>query len=158
MDIIFRQATLDDEPFLWEMLFLALYAPKGQPPFTREILKEPDIACYAQGWGRDDDRGIIAMDGDKAVGAAWLRFWKAEPRGYGYVDDNIPEISIALLPDYRNKGTGARMIQFMLDTVKDEVPGVSLSVMAENPAARLYQRLGFEVVKPGESLTMLKRF
>ena len=34
------------------MLHLALYVPKGQPPFPRDILIEPDIACYVQGWGR----------------------------------------------------------------------------------------------------------
>jgi ribosomal protein S18 acetylase RimI-like enzyme len=35
---------------------------------------------------------------------------------------------------------------------------MSLSVAAENPALRLYERLGFEVVaKVGTSLTMRKR-
>ena len=38
-----------DEPFLWEMLYQALYVPEGQPPFPRDILREPDIACYVQG-------------------------------------------------------------------------------------------------------------
>jgi hypothetical protein len=51
-DISLRPILSSDETFLWEMLHLALYVPKGRPPFPRDILIEPHIACYVQGWGR----------------------------------------------------------------------------------------------------------
>ena len=48
MNITFRPLTPADEPFLWEMLYQALYVPPGGTPFPREVLQEPDIACYAK--------------------------------------------------------------------------------------------------------------
>ncbi|MGA2490007.1 MAG: hypothetical protein ABSF99_07435 [Anaerolineales bacterium] len=73
--ISLRPINISDEPFLWEMLYLALYVPPGQPPFPREILCDPDIACYVQGWGRPGDWGLLACDGELPVGAIWLRQW-----------------------------------------------------------------------------------
>jgi hypothetical protein len=38
--------TKVDEPFLWEMLYHALYVPEGNPPFPKDIVNNPDIAKY----------------------------------------------------------------------------------------------------------------
>ena len=138
--------TDSDEPFLWEMLFLALFAPLGQPAFTRDILREPDIACYVEGWGRPGAWGLMACDGEKPVGAIWLRQWSGDHKGYGFVSENIPEMSIALLPEYRNQGLGRRMIETVIAMVKERFAGLSLSVVESSPALRLYERLGFRKV------------
>ncbi len=44
-----RAATSDDEPFLREMLYAALYVPAGADPFPRSVLAEPAIAAYVRG-------------------------------------------------------------------------------------------------------------
>ena len=148
-----------DEPFLWEMLYQALYVPEGQPPFAREILSEPDIACYVKGWGRPGDWGFLACDGGKPIGAIWLRLWTGEERGYGYVDETIPEMSIAILPEYRRSGLGTRMISEVIRTAQPDYSGISLSVVESSPARRLYERLGFlRVGKVGDSLVMLLKW
>ena len=145
-NVSFRPIVSSDEPFLWEMLYLALYVPEGEPPFPREILHEPDIACYVQGWGRLGDWGLLAHDGERPVGAIWLRQWSGEEKGYGYVNPAIPELSIALLPEYRCKGLGTRMIKTVISIAQGQYPGLSLSVVASSPARLLYQRLGFRKV------------
>jgi ribosomal protein S18 acetylase RimI-like enzyme len=148
--------TASDEPFLWEMLYLALYVSEGQPPFPREILQEPDIACYVQGWGRPGDWGLLACDGEMPVGAIWLRQWTGTHKGYGYVSEDIPEMSIALLPAYRNQGLGKCMIETVISMAKGYYPGLSLSVVESSPARLLYERLGFRKVgKVGDSPVML---
>jgi len=145
-----------DEPFLWEMLYQALYVPEGQTPFPRDILQEPDIACYVQGWGRPGDWGLLARDGEKPVGAIWLRQWTGAEKGYGYVSPTIPELSVALLPEYRNLGLGSRMIITVISMAQGRYLGLSLSVVASSPARRLYERLGFQKVgQVGESPVML---
>ncbi len=144
--ISLRPIVGTDEPFLWEMLYLALYVPEGKPPFPREILDEPDIACYVQGWGRPGDWGLLALDEDRPVGAIWLRLWSGDEIGYGYVSPVIPEFSIALQPEYRNKGLGTRMIKTVISMAQERYTGLSLSVVESSPARLLYERLGFRKV------------
>lgn len=51
-----RPAVATDEPFLFEMLYEALFVPPGTEPFPSSILEAPDIAHYAAGFGtRDGD-------------------------------------------------------------------------------------------------------
>ena len=97
MNLTMRPILPTDEPFLWEMLYHALFVPEGNPPFPRDIVQQPEIRQYVQDWGQPDDAGLIALIDDEPVGAAWIRRIKA----YGYVDDDTPELSIAMLPEYR---------------------------------------------------------
>ena len=146
MDIDLCPLLPSDEPFLWEMLYLALYVPAGQPPFPRAILNEPDIACYVRGWGRAGDWGLLARAGEVSAGAIWLRQWPGDEKGYGYVSPLIPELSIALRPEYRNMGLGTRMLERVISMARGRHPGLSLSVVESSPAHRLYERLGFRKV------------
>ena len=155
-EIDLRPIIPSDQPFLWEMLYQALYVPPGKPPFPRSILDDPDIACYVKGWGRTGDWGLLACDGDAPTGAIWLCQWMGVERGYGYVSPLIPELSLALLPEYRNKGMGTRMVERVIAEARGGFPGLSLSVVASSPARRLYERLGFrQVGQVMESLVML---
>lgn len=159
MAVQIRPATPADEPFLWEMLYHAIYVPAGHPPLPRSIVYEPDFSRYVRGWGQPDDVGYLAWDEAKPVGAVWLRLLKGENKGFGYVDDVTPELSIAILPDYRGHGLGTRLMVHLLDAIRDRYPAVSLSVSPDNPAQRLYQSFGFEGIgASGTSLTMVKRW
>lgn len=154
-----RSATTADEPFLWDMLYQALYVPEGHPPFPREILQKPAIAHYVQGWGAADDIGFIAEAHGRPVGAAWSRLFPSTDHGYGYVNDETPELTIAILPDYRGRGIGRALLTHLFEATQHRYPALSLSVSPGNPAFGLYQRLGFETVgDDGSSLTMVKKF
>lgn len=154
-----RALTPADEPFLWEMLYQALYLPPGQPPFSREILQQPEIACYVQGWGQPHDRGFAALVEGAPVGAAWLRLLTAERPGYGYVDDDTPELSIAVLPEFRGKGIGSLLMSRLLELAQQtRYPAVCLSVSPGNPALRLYQRRGFAIVDETLSSIQMVRY
>lgn len=158
MTLQIRPATSADEPFLWKMLYQAVYVPPGQPPPPRSIVFEPELSRYVQGWGRPDDVGFVAWDEEKPVGAVWLRLLQGENKGFGYVDETTPELSIAVLPAYRGQGLGTRLLAHLLEAVQARYPSICLSVSPDNPAQRLYQRLGFEVVGAlGTSLTLVRR-
>lgn len=69
-----------------------------------------------------------------------------EPVGRLYVDwrsDEIHLIDIALLPAYRKQGIGSMLLQWLLDEGANRHLPVRLHVAADNPAQRLYSRLGF---------------
>jgi ribosomal protein S18 acetylase RimI-like enzyme len=83
--------------------------------------------------------------------------WNRDDRGYGYVDAETPELSVAVLPEHRGRGIGTALVIRLLETARVRYRAVSLSVARENPALRLYEQLGFEVVdRSGTSLTMRK--
>lgn len=151
-----RRADHLDEAFLFEMLYQSLYAPDGSDPFPRSVLDAPEIADYALGFGtRPGDIGVIATGtvGD-SIGAAWARLPFGEHRGYGYVDDDTPELSMAVVAAHRGNGVGTALLGGLLESV----PEMSLSVDARNPALRLYTRFGFGIVgDDGNSFTMVRR-
>ena len=101
----------------------------------------------------------------KPIGAVWLRQFTQLSPAYGYLDDTTPELSIALLPEYRGRGVGTQLLERMIDEARQQHPALaalSLSVSRDNPARRLYERLGFIAISingntSGDSLTMRKR-
>jgi GNAT superfamily N-acetyltransferase len=86
----------------------------------------------------------------RSIGAAWLRLWLNDDKGFGYIDDSIPELAIAVLPEYRGKGIGTELLMNILASAQSIYPAISLSVRANNPVVNLYQRLGFTKVDGSE--------
>lgn len=159
VNFVIRPLTLADQPLLWEMLYHAIYVPRGQALPEPRVINVPEIARYVSHWGQADDRRFIALDaeGKEAIGAAWLRLLGRDNRAFGYVDETTPELSVAVLPAYRGHGIGTALLTELVEVASNHHDAVSLSVAAENPAVRLCQRLGFGVVGAcGASLTMKK--
>jgi GNAT superfamily N-acetyltransferase len=153
-----RSLTMADQSFLWDILYHAVYVPKGEQPPPIEIVNEPGVAKYARGWGHDGDCGFAAIDvaSSQPIGAVWNRLFTRNDPGYGFIDENIPEVSIALYPEFRNQGIGTTLMKHLIESSRGKYPALSLSVSQSNPAARLYSRLGFVVVgKSTTSFTML---
>jgi ribosomal protein S18 acetylase RimI-like enzyme len=160
-DTFIRPISPDDELFLWEMLYQAIYIPEGSLALPREIINSQELARYVLYWGQPDDFGLLAVDTAtrQPVGAVWLRLFTRDNKGYGFIDDETPELSIAMLPGYRGKGIGTELLSALFATAQTQYKAICLSVSIDNPAARLYQRLGFEVVgKEDTSLIMRKSF
>jgi ribosomal protein S18 acetylase RimI-like enzyme len=155
--LMIRSLTVADQTFLWDMLYQALYVPEGADPFPRDVVRLPEISRYAEDWGRLDDLGFVAVINETCVGATWIRLLKGANKGYGYVDETTPELTIALAPEFRGRGIGTELLARLTAEAKNRYQAVSLSVSPDNPALRLYRRFGFEVVaRSGNSLTMIK--
>ncbi len=68
------------------------------------------------------------------------------PAGRLYVarwSDEIRIIDIALLPEFRGRGIGTRLLRGLLDEAARTRRRLSIHVEKHNPALRLYSRLGF---------------
>lgn len=83
------------------------------------------------------------------------------------IDDNVtPELAVAVVPECRGRGIGTKLLVQLVETAEDLFSAVCLSVRADNPAVRLYQRIGFvrvegsEVInrEGGVSFSMVSRF
>jgi ribosomal protein S18 acetylase RimI-like enzyme len=76
-----------------------------------------------------------------------------QPAGRLYLHRTAREIrimDIALLPAFRRKGLGERMLRDIFSEADDDGKLVSIHVEHMNPARRLYERLGFQAVDEGE--------
>jgi ribosomal protein S18 acetylase RimI-like enzyme len=79
---------------------------------------------------------------------------QGEPAGRLILSDSNEETvltDIAILPEWRNRGIGSAVIIDLLEKAGQENRTVRLQVQKGNPAARLYERLGF--VASGETAT-----
>lgn len=158
MRIEFGEIGPGDLALLEEMLYQALFVPEEEAPYDRSVLELPEIARYAAGWGRPGDFGLAARTGTETAGAAWFRLFPGDAKGFGYLDNRTPELSLAVRPDLRGLGLGSSLLQRLIAAARERgFERLSLSVDGRNPARRLYERLGFETVEETSgSLTMVK--
>jgi ribosomal protein S18 acetylase RimI-like enzyme len=140
---VIRPGGPQDVPFLRDMLRHAYYwrvdrvSESGEPPVRR----------YVERWGRPGDTALIAIQDFQKVGAAWFRLFTDANAGYGFVDEETPELSIAIVPSRRGSGLGSELLDALLDRARaDGYAAISLSVEKGSPAVGLYERHGFERV------------
>lgn len=133
-------------PLLRTFLYEAVFLPDGANPLPRDIIDQPELAVYHEGFGRPGDHALVAQVGGKPAGMAWSRVFPGPEKGYGTVDAHTPELSVAVLKDYRGRGIGTALLEEMLRLLNERGYGqASLSVQKDNPAHHLYRRLGFSV-------------
>lgn len=151
-DLSIRPATSADADFLLDMLVAAVNWLPERNWSREQIMANPSLAHYVDGWMRPDDFGVVAVDqADRPVGAAWLRYLTAADPGYGYVSDDVPELTIGVVESWRGRGVGRVLLRAVLDAARERgVRTVSLSVERANFAARLYAAEGFRTVESFE--------
>lgn len=156
-DYILREIEKKDQNFLFEMLYQSIYVDPNSPPTDREIINAPQIRKYVEDWGKEGDSGFIAIDKktEDRIGAIWLRFFNFHNKGYGYINEDIPELGIAVDYEKRSKGIGSALMHKLLSNLNRSISSISLSVEPKNPAVKLYENIGFiECGAAGASIIM----
>ncbi len=155
-----RPATAEDGEFLADMLVEAVnWSPEWKPRSRRRVLSDPRTAHYIAGWPRETDLGVIAEAGSEPAGAAWVRFFRAEDPGYGFVSPDVPELTIAVDALCRGRGAGRALLRTVAASAAEAgIERVSLSVERKNFARRLYLSEGYAVADASgpQSDTMVK--
>jgi ribosomal protein S18 acetylase RimI-like enzyme len=127
---VIRRAGPQDVPFLRDMLRHAYYWRATTVPETGE----PPVRRYVERWGRPGDTALVAIQDFQPVGAA----------GYGFIDEETPELSIAVVPSKRGSGLGSELLGALMERAREDgYAAISLSVEKDNPAVSLYERQGF---------------
>ena len=142
MTITLRPIRQGDEPFLAK-----LYASTRQDELAQTGWDQKQIDDFLAMQFAAQHRyyldhlppsefNIIEGDG-KPIGRLYVGDW----------EDDIRLIDIALLPDHRGLGIGSRLIRDVMDRAASFDKPVRLHVEQNNPARRLYERLGFIVLE-----------
>ena len=90
---------------------------------------------------------LIIEQEDEAIGRLYLVEWESEFR----------VIDISLLPDARGKGVGGALIGDLIEAAHAVAKKVSIHVERNNPAIRLYERLGFELAEDRGVYLLMER-
>ena len=140
-----RSIETSDYRFLDEFLYQAIYIPPGEALPTKSIIFTPEIYIYAKDFGsQKGDHGVVAEIDNNIIGMAWTRIIPA----YGHINDNIPELAISILPEYRGKGNGTKLMYALFDILKkNDYEYTSLSVQKDNPAVTFYLRLCYQITE-----------
>ena len=154
-----RPAEAEDFSFLATMLGeAAVWRTDKATPSAEEVMADPRYALYLAGWPRQGDFGLVAVQ-DGPVGAAWYRTYTQSNHGYGFVGEDVPELSIAVITSRRREGIGRRLLIDLIEaSVAEGHLAMSLSVAENNPARGLYESVGFvRVEEHGGSWTMVRQ-
>jgi ribosomal protein S18 acetylase RimI-like enzyme len=146
---VIRRGDATDVAFLRDMLRHAYYARWGDDD-------DLPVLRYVEGWGRRGDFSLILLEDFHQVAAAWYRLFSAAEPGYGFVDEETPELTVAVVPSRRGRGYGNELLTALLEHAREEgFAAISLSVEPDNPALHLYERHGFtQVAERGGALVM----
>ena len=133
-DLLLREATPDDEPFLLEVYAstrLEELEGFGWNDDQKQAFIKMQFLARERSYPRVDSR-IILLNG--------------RPIGRLLVDRDDASIllrDIALLTEYRNRGLGSRLITELMKEATSVDKPILLHVVVTSPAVRLYERLGF---------------
>ena len=147
MDYRIREIRENEYYVLSEFLYEAIFIPVGMERPPKAIIEQPELQVYIADFGKSDDWCLVAEVKEKIVGAVWVRVMD----DYGHIDDETPSFAMSLYEEYRNMGIGTALMRDMLEFLKNKgYKQTSLSVQKENYAARMYQKVGFEVIDENE--------
>jgi len=155
-----KTGTIENLPFLEKMLFEAIFwNPTAERPDMKDFYRETKINRFLADWGRPGDKAFIAETRRIPIGATWYRLFKEDEGSYGFVDENTPEIGMAITKEYRSQGIGRKLLRtLILEAQHERFESLSLSVEPSNFALRLYQSEGFvKVGESGTSWTLLRK-
>jgi GNAT superfamily N-acetyltransferase len=144
---VIRQAGPQDVRFLRDMLKHA---------YHWRLNADPDlpVARYVNNWGRPGDAGLVAWEAGP-VGAAWYRLFPATAPGFGFVDEETPELTIAVVPSRRGSGLGGELLSGLLGLAREE-GHKAISLSAERGMTKLYERYGFRAVQEKDGTVTMK--
>ncbi|HEX2296264.1 MAG TPA: N-acetyltransferase [Actinomycetota bacterium] len=137
-----RAVVPDDRPFLravygstrWEELEQTGWTDAQKNAFLDQQFAAQD-AHYTQNYD-GATYSVIVVDGFPA-GRLYVARWP----------DEIRIMDVALLPAARGRGVGTGLLRDLIEEAAAATKRLTIHVERENPALRLYQRLGFAPVE-----------
>lgn len=113
---------------------------------NKTLSEIPKLSIYEAFYGfTTKDLGLYALVDNQIAGAAWIRRLNSDHDSNGYINDATPILIATVLPEYRGKGIGSAMLDQLFIEASALHEQISLSILADSPAIRFYERHGFSI-------------
>lgn len=141
LGVSYRPMTDEDMPFLAALYYSTRaeeVAQTGWPAEMQQQFLAQQFDAQHRHYQRHyaDAEWLVIERGGEAVGRLYIEEWQSQ----------IRIIDIALVPAARGLGIGAAIFEDTFDDARAKGKKVSIHVEKNNPARRLYFRLGFEMI------------
>jgi GNAT superfamily N-acetyltransferase len=140
-DISLRTGTAADLEFLYDLLKVAL------GPYVEQTYGAWDDAAQRRRFAartRPESHQIVELGG-RPVGCLFVQ----------RTPEAVKLNRVFLLPEIQRRGIGTRLVRRVMREARSEGLPVTLRVLKVNPARRLYERLGFDVVGETETHVLM---
>lgn len=140
----------------WVLYGAATWDKDPNIPPAERALQHPQLLIYHAGWGRHGDVGVKATVDGRTVGGAFARLFTDEEHGHGFVDPTTPELAVYVDDAFQRRGIGRALMNGLSDAARtDGVGQLALSVHNTNPAKRLYESLGYELLTDDDEASVM---
>ena len=145
MEYKIRQMNNTEYPLLNDFLYEAIYVPTGIEPPPKTVIYSPELQVYIADFGKiDHDIALVAEVNQKIIGAVWVRIMN----DYGHIDNTTPSLAMSVFKEYQGLGVGTALLEELIATLKSKgYSQVSLWVQKDNYAVKMYQKVGFTILK-----------
>jgi len=120
-----------------ELLYYAAHLDKGDKPLS----DFPKLQQYEEHFGSyNGDIGVYILADAKVAGAAWVRVLA---NGMAYLNEDAPELTLAIKPDFKRKGIAHALMQQLFIETSKLYSQMSVSVRDIPAVISFYEKLGF---------------
>jgi ribosomal protein S18 acetylase RimI-like enzyme len=150
--LVLRDERNDDEAFLRELYAstrLDELAPVRWSPAQTDAFLRMQFDLQRMHYRRhyaDASFRVVVLDG-RPIGRVYVH----------YKHEDVRILDISLLPDARGKGIGRSLLETVFKEAARLDAPVTLHVAVGNRAQRLYERLGFRIVKQDAATFFMER-
>ena len=145
MEYKIRQMNNMEYLLLNDFLYEAIYVPSGIEPPPKTVIYFPELQVYVADFGKKEhDIALVAEVNQKIIGAVWVRIMN----DYGHIDNTTPSLAMSVFKEYRGLGVGTALLKELISLLKSKgYSRISLSVQKDNYAVKMYQKIGFTILK-----------
>ena len=145
MEYKIRQMNNTEYLLLNDFLYEAIYVPSGIEPPPKTVIYFPELQVYVADFGKKEhDIALVAEVNQKIIGAVWVRIMN----DYGHIDNTTPSLAMSVFKEYRGLGGGTALLKELISLLKSKgYSRISLSVQKDNYAVKMYQKIGFTILK-----------
>lgn len=153
MNIIYRQATLDDIELLVKTRIIVLRAANHlDDSADMAVVEQQSYDYYKKALPNGDHTAYLIFDNEKFVGCGGISFFRVMPTCHNPTGYKAYLMNIYTIPEYRRRGIAYKTLDLLVNAAKDK--GIThITLEATDMGRPMYEKYGF--VKMNDEMELL---